>query len=143
MTDVVVRAGEGITNTRLAQDLLATAADLGLKPEVVSWSPVAGFRVPETVAAAYAASQGAAEDETEAADESSVDGDEDGDAEILDTTADTAGTARRYSDDEKTAAVKQVLEDGRSIRAVAEEIGASENTVSRWVKTAREGSLDG
>lgn len=152
MTELIQPAPGGVT--KLAQDLLACAEDLGLPPRVVDWQPSRnGFLVPDEVAGAYAAQVGGLFTGTLVLGMERVAELDPGVGEEPVTVSDLAagggdgppepaengnGTARRYSDDEKADAVRQVLEDGRSIRAVAEDIGASENTVSRWVKTARE-----
>ena len=41
---------------------------------------------------------------------------------------------RRFSREFKLEAVRQVVGDGRTRRAVAEELGVNENLLGRWVK---------
>lgn len=44
----------------------------------------------------------------------------------------------KYDDEFKTSAVKMVVEKGRSIRAVAKDLGISEPALRRWVKANTE-----
>ena len=44
----------------------------------------------------------------------------------------------RYDDEYKASAVKMVLEKGRSIGAVAKDLGVSEPALRRWVKASTE-----
>jgi len=48
------------------------------------------------------------------------------------------GNNNRYDDEFKTSAVKMVVERGRTIREVAKDLGISEPTLRRWVKTQTE-----
>jgi hypothetical protein len=49
---------------------------------------------------------------------------------------DTSGP-RRFTDEEKTAAVRLVLEEGKTIAEAAEASGASATSVSKWVSAAK------
>ena len=44
---------------------------------------------------------------------------------------------RRFSREFKLEAVRQVVSEGRTRRAVAEELGINENLLGRWVKQLR------
>ena len=44
----------------------------------------------------------------------------------------------RYDDEFKASAVKMVVEKGRAISAVAEDLGVSEPALRRWVKASTE-----
>ena len=44
----------------------------------------------------------------------------------------------RYDEEFKASAVKMVVEKGRSIRAVAKDLGVSEPAVRRWVRASTE-----
>jgi transposase len=50
-----------------------------------------------------------------------------------------AGTDRKYTTEFRDSAVKQVIEGGRSISAVARSLEISNNTLSNWVYRARKG----
>lgn len=141
MSHVVVHAGEA-GNEKVAQGLLAVAAGLGLDLAVVEWSPsLGGFKVPEEVAAAYAGTQDP--DATPEADEPAEATAPAAPAEppkpwtvaAASAAAETSGP-RRYSDEEKAAAVAAVAE-GKSIASVAEDLGASATSVSNWVAAAK------
>lgn len=48
------------------------------------------------------------------------------------------GNNNRYDDEFKTSAVKMVVEKGRTISAVAKDLGVSEPALRRWVRTSTE-----
>ena len=50
-----------------------------------------------------------------------------------------AGTDRKYTTEFRDSAVKQVIEGGRSISAVARSLEISNKTLSKWVYRARKG----
>ena len=50
-----------------------------------------------------------------------------------------AGTDRKYTTEFRDSAVKQVIEGGRSISAVARSLEISNKTLSNWVYRARKG----
>lgn len=137
MSHVTIRPGEAGA-TPVAQGLLAAAAALGLPADVVEWSPsLGGFKVPEVVAAAYAGSEDP--DATPDPEETGQAGDDGGEAPAGDGGPPPAETEaagpRRYNEQEKAAAVAAV-KGGRTIASVAEEMGASATTVSKWVSAA-------
>ncbi|MHB8171925.1 MAG: transposase [Thermincolia bacterium] len=48
------------------------------------------------------------------------------------------GNNNRYDDEFKTSAVKMVVEKGRTISAVAKDLGVSEPALRRWVRASTE-----
>lgn len=160
MSHVVIKPGDAPIS-EVARGLLDVAQALGLPAAVVEYSPSqGGFRVPELVASHYASLQAETGDfgpveppagdvgEGEADDAETGGG---GENPQLATggiitappksmaaaqAAETAGP-RRYTDEEKAQAVAAVLEDGRTISAVADELGASPASVSKWVTAAK------
>ena len=50
-----------------------------------------------------------------------------------------AGTDRKYTTEFRDSAVKQVIDGGRSISAVARSLEISNKTLSNWVYRARKG----
>ncbi len=49
---------------------------------------------------------------------------------------------KTYTDEFRAEAVRLVLETGRSVSDVAREIGIAQPTLSRWVKSQRDGLSD-
>jgi len=51
------------------------------------------------------------------------------------------GTDRKYTPDFRAAAVKQVMDGGRSVPAVARSLEMSPKTLANWVGRARKGQV--
>lgn len=145
---VLVKPGEADMSA-VARGLLDTATALGLSTDVVVYSPsLGGFKVPEEVAGAYAAMQEPTGDFGPVAPpnvpEDSQDEADNGQAATSPLSPlqqaiagqDPSGP-RRFTDDEKAAAVRLVLEEGKTIAEAAEISGASATSVSKWVGAAK------
>ena len=170
MSHVLILPGDA-GSSAVARGLLDIAAGLGLPADVVEWSPSkGGFVVTEAVAAAYAGTQDESEPEPVELEPDGATGPVEA-AELppanatmdivlpvpiaetpaapaapapvapLAAAAETSPGQPTYSDEEKAAAVNAVVNQGRSIASVAQELGASATSVGKWVKAANAASV--